>query len=71
MVNQNATATRPMHEDYCYNRLPCGICRLTNSQCPKCVGTTINWCDGRDSVTIATNKYTAKLGNITTEVHVS
>ena len=24
-----------MYEDYCYNRLPCGICRLTNSQCPK------------------------------------
>ena len=24
-----------MYEDYCANRLPCGICRLTNSQCPK------------------------------------
>ena len=29
---------------YCSNRLPCGICRLTNSQCPKCfVGTDITW----------------------------
>ena len=30
-----------MYEQYCANRLPCGICRLTNSQCPKC-GVTIN-----------------------------
>lgn len=69
-----------MLEEYCYNRLPCGICRLTNSQCPKCVGTTITWCDGPDSVTTATNlkdskipstKYTTKLGDVTTEVHVS
>ena len=48
MINQ-------MYEDYCSNRLPCGICRLTNSQCPKCVETTI----------------TCKLGDITTEVHLS
>ena len=25
-----------MYEQYCANRLPCGICKLTNSQCPKC-----------------------------------
>ena len=30
-----------MYEQYCVNRLPCGICRLTNSQCPK-VGITVN-----------------------------
>ena len=69
-----------MYEDYCYNRLPCGICRLTNSQCPKCVGTTVTWCNSSDSVTTATNlkdskipsaKYTTKLGDVTTEVHIS
>ena len=31
------------YEQYCGNRLPCGICRLTNSQCPKVCGTTVNW----------------------------
>ena len=44
-----------MYEDYCYNRLPCGICRLTNSQCPKCAVTTVNWCDGPDGGTGTTN----------------
>lgn len=29
-----------MYEQYCANRLPCGICRLTNMACPKC-GVTI------------------------------
>ena len=67
-----------MYEDYCYNRLPCGICRLTNSQCPKCIGITINWSNCSDSVTTATNlkdskipsvKYTTKLGDVTTEVN--
>ena len=24
-----------IYEYYCANMLPCGICRLTNSQCPK------------------------------------
>lgn len=28
MINQQ-------HDQYCDNRLPCGICKLTNSQCPK------------------------------------
>lgn len=32
-----------MYEQYCANRLPCGICRLTNSQCPKACGITVNW----------------------------
>ena len=33
-----------MHEQYCANRLPCGICRLTNSQCPKYFGgVDITW----------------------------
>ena len=34
-----------MYEDYCYNRLPCGICRLTNSQCPKEVCKTSITCN--------------------------
>ena len=33
-----------MYEQYCANRLPCGICKLTNSQCPK-AGITINWAE--------------------------
>lgn len=70
-----------MYEDYCYNRLPCGICRLTNSQCPKCGGIDINWCNSPDSVTTTPNlnlnlkdsnissaKCTAKLGDVITEV---
>lgn len=73
-----------MYEEYCYNRLPCGICRLTNSQCPKCAGTAINWHNCHDDITTATTtatnlkdskipsaKYTTKLGDVTTEVHVS
>ena len=28
-----------LYEQYCANRLPCGICRLTNSMCPKCPAT--------------------------------
>ncbi len=24
-----------LYEDYCANRLPCGICRLMNAICPK------------------------------------
>jgi hypothetical protein len=68
-----------MYEEYCYNRLPCGICRLTNSQCPKFAGTTINWNNGPDSITTATSvkdakissaKYTTKLGDVTSEVHI-
>ena len=56
-----------MYEEYCANRLPCGICRLTNSQCPKC-GLTPTFdfskvtCTGapsintvKDSVTYSTN----------------
>lgn len=60
-----------MYEDYCANRLPCGICRLTNMACPKC-GVTITTtptfdfskvtCTGapstntvKDSVTYSTN----------------
>ena len=30
-----------MYEQYCVDRLPCGICRLMNTACPKC-GVTIN-----------------------------
>ena len=60
-----------MYEQYCANRLPCGICRLTNMACPKC-GITITTtptfdfskvtCTGepaknmdKDSVTYSTN----------------
>lgn len=74
----NQVLNNQMFEEYCYNRLPCGICRLTNSQCPKCAGTTINW--SNDITTDATNlkdskitstKYTTKLGDVTAEVHIS
>lgn len=35
-----------MYEQYCANRLPCGICRLTSSQCLKAsCGITINWAE--------------------------
>ena len=40
-----------MYEQYCANRLPCGICKLTNSQCPKVCGITVNWAE----VTCTTN----------------
>ena len=29
------TSTRQFDYNVCANRLPCGICRLTNCQCPK------------------------------------
>lgn len=74
----NQMLNSQMYEEYCYNRLPCGICRLTNSQCPKCVGIDINWCNNPDSVTTTPNvnlkdsnisftKCTTKLGDITTD----
>lgn len=32
------------YSSYCYNRLPCGICRITNSICPLGGGTaTLPW----------------------------
>ena len=34
-----------MYEQYCASRLPCGICRLTNSQCPKACGIAGNWAE--------------------------
>lgn len=46
-----------MYEQYCANRLPCGICRLTNSQCPKMfwsITTTCNPCGDAVPTTSAT-----------------
>lgn len=67
----NQVLNNQMYEEYCYNRLPCGICRLTNSQCPKCAGTNINWSNGTDDITTSSAKYTTKLGDVTAEVHIS
>ncbi len=32
--NVTGTPTAFSHSNYCENRLPCGVCRLTNSICP-------------------------------------
>lgn len=63
-----------MYEQYCYNRLPCGICRLTNSQCPKACGIDITCVKTADSITTQTGDtvirtYSTKIGDITAEVH--
>ena len=29
-----ATTTTSSYTNYCYNRLPCGMCRITMCQCP-------------------------------------
>lgn len=48
--------------NYCSNRLPCGICRLTNSQCPKvpCYDTTIT-CGTYNTKTGGTTTTTASI----------
>ena len=33
-VPPGSTALDPNYSQYCGNRLPCGVCRLTNSICP-------------------------------------
>ena len=59
-----------IYEQYCSNRLPCGICRLTNSQCPKTCGITIDWskvtCTANSAGTTADTKtvYTGTTGVI-------
>lgn len=64
-----------MYEQYCANRLPCGICRLTNSQCPKVCRIDITCVKTADSITtqtdgtVTTHTYSTKIGDITTEVH--
>ena len=63
-----------MYEQYCANRLPCGICRLTNSQCPKACGIDITCVKTADSITTqtgdtVTRTYSTKIGDIATEVH--
>ena len=63
-----------MYEQYCANRLPCGICRLTNSQCPKVYRIDITCVKTADSITnqtgdTVTRTYSTKIGDITTEVH--
>lgn len=35
MMDTNTTTAYPYDYNACAQRLPCGICRLTNSQCPK------------------------------------
>lgn len=70
-----------MYEQYCANRLPCGICRLTNMACPKCGVTittttpTFDFSKVTCTSAPATNPdkdsitYSTKIGDITTEVH--
>ena len=67
------------YEQYCANRLPCGICRLTNSQCPKC-GVTINTTPTFDFCKVMCNSSTNTTGttvdartiyNGKTEAHLS
>lgn len=36
-----------LYEDYCVNRLPCGICRLMNAICPKMPIKTNITCTGK------------------------
>ena len=33
MVNQSQTCGEN-YSQFCFNRLPCGLCRLTNTMCP-------------------------------------
>lgn len=43
--------------EYCCHRLPCGVCRLTNTQCPKMFGSitvTCNPCGDAVPTTSAT-----------------
>lgn len=66
------TSASITYTDYCSYRLPCGLCRLTNSQCPK-AGTIVNptypwisptvYCASVPNTTIST---TGK-GTLTTE----
>lgn len=32
--SKTATSTTSSYTNYCYNRLPCGMCRITMRQCP-------------------------------------
>ena len=50
-----------MYEQYCANRLPCGICRLTNSQCPKIFATAITCNPCGDAVPTTTATTTASI----------
>ena len=34
MNPESKTATTSLYTNYCYNRLPCGVCRITNCRCP-------------------------------------
>ena len=41
-INTNSYTTTPNYSQYCANRLPCGLCRLTNAICPlTCTATTV------------------------------
>lgn len=56
MNGTSTTGTGGLYTNYCYNRLPCGVCRITNSPCPFVAQTiTPTWrvtCGG--SVTVKT-----------------
>lgn len=44
--------------NYCSNRLPCGVCRLTNSQCPKVPYNTTITCGPYCNSTVPTTSTT-------------
>lgn len=54
-MKNNVTGTPIVnsYSDYCWNRLPCGVCRLTNSICP--MG---NGCGQNPVITWATSEIT-------------
>ncbi len=57
-MESNTTGYGTTYTNYCESRLPCGLCRLTNSMCPlwsRCglyPNTTITSTDGTGGVTL-------------------
>lgn len=44
MDNTTTTSQSFIYGNYCANRLPCGVCRLLNAQCPMAWGSpNITW----------------------------
>ena len=59
----STTTTGYGYQQYCYNRLPCGICTRTNSMCPLNTNINVTWTCG----TTATNKYSFEIGDVKVE----
>lgn len=45
------TSTTRTNVSYCSHRLPCGVCRLAMTQCPKESGQTITWISANSAST--------------------